>query len=431
MRLLLVLPKDGTYRYRGPMRRTLSYAPLSLSTLAALVPPQLGAEIRLVDEGVEAPVDEQGAWDVVGITCTASGAPRAYALAKAFRAKGAYVVLGGPHPSLAPQEAAEHADAVVAGCAESAWPELLLRWAEGRPTRGVVQAAACGVPLGFRPRRDLLRPGAYLSVPTLVACRGCDHACGYCSISQAYQRSAWPRPVADVIDELRGLRTDTALFLDPNLGADREHALELFEALRPLKLRWAGLATAGFAMDDTLLEAAALSGCRGLLVGFESAAQASLDQQGKGFHRAADNLEAMRRFHAKGIRVLGCWVLGFDGDSIEALRELPAEVERLGIDLPRFAVLTPFPGTRLHAAFAEQGRLLTQDLSLYDCEHVVFQPAQMSPQALQELYRQVWRKSYSLGKVLKRAMALKEDRLLTLAAGLGFRHLARSVGARA
>lgn len=433
MRLLLLLPRDGTYRYRGPMRRTLTYAPLSLSTLAALVPPQLDAEIRLLDEGVEAPLNPEGpgAWDVVGITCGASGAPRAYALARALRARGAYVVLGGPHPSLAPREAAEHADAVVVGCAEGVWPDLLLRWAEGKPRKGVVAGAPGGVAEGFRPRRDLLKRGAYLSVPTVTACRGCDHACSFCSISQAYGRRAWPRKVGDVIDELRGLGGGSALFLDPNLGADREHALELFQALRPLKLAWAGLATAAFALDEALLSAAADSGCRGMLVGFESATQASLDQQGKGFHRAVDNLEAMRRFHGRGIRVLGCWVLGFDGDTAASIRALPGEVERLGIDLPRFAVLTPFPGTRLHADFRSQGRILTDDLSLYDCEHVVFRPSGLDAAELQSLYRDTWRRCYTLPKVFRRSLALKRDRLLTLACGIGFRRLARSVGAGA
>ena len=122
MKILLILPHDETYRRGGFFRRSLSYAPLTLTTLAALVPPELEAQLELVDEGVQAPVRPQAGYAVVGITCVTASAPRAYELAEAFRKLGSRVVLGGSHPTLNPQEGLAHADAVVTGPAEQAWP---------------------------------------------------------------------------------------------------------------------------------------------------------------------------------------------------------------------------------------------------------------------------------------------------------------------
>ena len=135
MRIQLLLPAGDIHRNTtGIFRRSLRYAPLTLTTLVALTPDELGADIVLQDEGV-GPLNLDFEADIVGISAITGTANRAYDIADQLRARGHCVVLGGVHPTLLPEEAAEHADAVVSGYAEESWPELLRDFAEGRLRR--------------------------------------------------------------------------------------------------------------------------------------------------------------------------------------------------------------------------------------------------------------------------------------------------------
>src|SRR5437879_5483729 len=132
MKIQLLSPAGEIHRGRtGIFKTSLRYAPLTLTTLAALVPEELGAEVAIQDEGVQ-PLDLDFDADLVGITAITGTAPRAYRIADELRAKGHTVVLGGVHPTLLPDEAAPHADALVLGYAEKSWPELLRDFAAGR-----------------------------------------------------------------------------------------------------------------------------------------------------------------------------------------------------------------------------------------------------------------------------------------------------------
>ncbi len=115
MRIVLLSPKGPLYRHRGgAFGAALRYQPLTLTTLAALVPEELGAELELVDEGIR-DIDPAIEADLVGMTVITGNAKRAYELAAEFRARGVTVVLGGPHVTLAPDDAQPHADAIVVG----------------------------------------------------------------------------------------------------------------------------------------------------------------------------------------------------------------------------------------------------------------------------------------------------------------------------
>src|SRR5438105_1661765 len=118
MKIQLISPAGEIHRNgTGIFKTALRYAPLTLTTLAALVPEELEAEITIQDEGVQ-PLNLEFAADVVGLTAITGTAQRAYRIADELRSKGHTVVLGGPHVTLLPEEAAAHADAVVVGYAE-------------------------------------------------------------------------------------------------------------------------------------------------------------------------------------------------------------------------------------------------------------------------------------------------------------------------
>src|SRR4051794_38739495 len=124
MRIALISPKGPLYRHRGGIfRKSLRYQPLTLTTLAALVPAELDAQLTLFDEGI-ADVPERVDVDLVGLTAITGTAPRAYELSRRFQQQGITTVLGGPHVTLVPHDAQPHADSVVVGYAEDSWPRL-------------------------------------------------------------------------------------------------------------------------------------------------------------------------------------------------------------------------------------------------------------------------------------------------------------------
>jgi radical SAM superfamily enzyme YgiQ (UPF0313 family) len=236
MKIALLSPKGPLYRHRGGIfRKSLRYQPLTLTTLAALVPPELGAQVALYDEGIQE-VPERLEADLVGMTVITGTARRAYELAARFRAAGKTVVLGGPHVTLMPQEAAQHADAIVVGYAEDAWPALLRDYARGALKAEYRQAPDFSLERPGMPfaRRELFDRRAFLTQAVFEATRSCAHECEFCVAPAAWGRKQLQKPVSWVIEDIRRVGDKRILFVDLNLVSDMAYAAELFTALAPL-----------------------------------------------------------------------------------------------------------------------------------------------------------------------------------------------------
>lgn len=427
MRIVLLSPKGPLYRHRGGIfGRALRYQPLTLTTLAALIPPELNADIRLVDEGIQE-VDENLAADVVGITVITGNAPRAYELAARFRARGTAVVLGGPHITLVPDEAEAHADAVVVGYAEDTWPELLRDLAAGKLRKRYVQDP--DLSLAGRPfaRRHLLPRHRYLTDAVFEAQRGCLHDCEFCVVPAAWGRKLYQKPVEEVAADIRQYGKRRILFVDLNMMADRDYAKRLFKALIPLNVRWHGLVTVLFAEDDELLELAERSGCRGLLMGLESVTREGVRDCRKGFNSPDKYAALVETLHRHKIALNGCFVFGLDHDTTDVFLRTAKFAVETGIDLPRFAVATPFPNTALYLRLEAEGRILTRNWELYDAQHVVFQPKLMSPQELQLGIEAAWKYTYSFRGIWQRLRVSPMPLPLVLAANLTYRRYAHNL----
>jgi radical SAM superfamily enzyme YgiQ (UPF0313 family) len=429
LKLALISPKGPLYRHRGGIwKKSLRYQPLTLTTLAALVPDDIPTQLQLIDEGItEVPLDLKA--DLVGLTVITGTARRAYELADHFRARGIGVVLGGPHVTLIPEDAAPHADAVVVGYAEETWPQLLRDFTNGRMAKMYRQAE--GLDLAGRPfaRRDLLPSKHYLTSNVFEATRGCVHACDFCVVPTAWGRKPLQKPVAEVVADIRQHGARKLIFVDLNLIADRTYAAELFTALISLRVQWYGLATVLLAEDEPLLELAARSGCKGLLMGLESISTTNLRQNHKGFNSPDDYARVVERLHAHGIALQGCFVFGLDDDRPDVFLKTAEFAVETGIDLPRFAVATPFPNTPLYRRLEAEGRLLTRDWELYDGQHVVFQPRHLSVQELQVGIEAAWKHAYSWRSIARRLRRSPAPWAVRLGTNLGYRfyahHLSR------
>jgi radical SAM superfamily enzyme YgiQ (UPF0313 family) len=420
MRILLLLPDALMHKFRwGHSVWSLREAPLTLTTLAGLTADQPDIEYTLVDGSVEGiPLD--AAVDLVGISVLTGTAPRAYALADHFRRRGIPVVLGGVHVTLLPEEAAAHADALVLGMAEKVWPRVVADARAGclQPVyraADVTDDQLVGVPL---PRRDLQR-GRYAMPATAQATRGCNHRCDFCVVPTIWPRF-YKRPVADVVRDVRALPGRKFAFNDVSLIEDRAYALELFSALAPLGKQWGGLCTVDIGRDPELLTAMARSGCRYLLIGFESLSTPGLASIRKGFNR-----HLVEALHAEAISVQGCFVLGLDADTPEVFARTVEWVNDMKIDIPRYSLYTAFPGTALFRSLEAQGRILSYNWDDYDTMHVTVRPVGMTVAELHEGFRWTYRETFRARSLRRRWRGWSLNSVINVVGAVAYRRFVR------
>ena len=427
LRIALVSPKGPLYRHRGGIfGKSLRYKPLTLPTLAALVPPELGAEVVCIDEGI-ADIDTGIDVDLVGMTVITGTAPRAYSLAAEFRSRGIPVVLGGPHVTLVPDDAQPHADSVVVGYAEDEWPRLLRDFVRGELKPRYVQAPGLDLARRPPPDRSVLPSSRYLTSNVFEATRGCVHNCDFCVVPSAWGRKPLHRPVGEVVDDIRRQRARQAIFIDLNLIAHKDYAAELFTALVPLRLQWYGLATTLLCDDLPLLDLAARSGCRGLLMGLESISATNLQASSKAFNSPENYHRVVERLHERRIALQGCFVFGMDDDTPEVFLETARFAVDAGIDLPRFAILTPFPGTALYRRLDGEQRILTRNWELYDGQHAVFQPARMTVEQLVRGTESAWKHAYRWSSMASRLRRTAAPWHVALTTNIGYRFYANNL----
>ena len=422
MRLLVISPSWVPTFWNGG--KTLA-PPMSLPVIASLTRP--GVEIHLVDENVEA-VDVGEAADLVAISCMTASAPRGYEIADHFRARGVPVVMGGMHPSALPEEAIEHADAVVIGEAENQWARVFADFAAGRPEQFYQTEERPELKDLPIPRRDLLRSDRYLTVNLVQTARGCPHGCNFCSVGPMFGRRYRFRPVAEVIEEIRSLRSSWVGFTDDNIVACRTRAKELFEGLLPLNLRWVGQGDLSMARDEELLRLMARSGCAAMFVGLESLSQDSLAAANKRANLGVDYERAVGAIHRHGIDIIGSFVFGLDPDDAGVFRETVEFAERVRLAAAQFAVLTPFPGTPLYDQLKREDRITNLDWSLYTMGHVVYQPRNMTAAELREGRLYAYRRFYSLQSIVRRTLVRRGGRsrwVLRTIVNLSYRRLHR------
>ena len=422
MKILFVAPGWPKGRLWGELG--FKFPSLSLAALAAVTPPEW--EVALCDENIE-PLTLDTDADLVALTAMTPQAPRAYEIASLFRGRGKTVVLGGFHASNLPDEALQHADAVVVGEGELAWPRLLADFRTGkvqRLYRSDDLIAMTAIPAA---RREIFSGKRYLFTNTLQTTRGCPFDCEFCSVTAFYGRKYRKRPVDAVLAELEALRgkNSFAFFVDDNLVADRAYALELFAGMRGQGFKWLSHAPIDFARDREFIRAAGEAGCVGLFVGFESLDQETLTAMGKVTNTATSYLEDAQVFRDHGIGILGSFVLGCDGDTREVFERTLRFCEEARLEAAIFPILTPYPGTAVRRRLEQEGRIVSNDWRDYDMEHVTFRPKGMSAAELQEGYDWLNRSFYSFSSMYRRIWKLHRSVQVFGPMNFGFRSAIR------
>jgi radical SAM superfamily enzyme YgiQ (UPF0313 family) len=393
LKLLLISP---SYKFRKKLN-AIRIPQLSLHILASLTPKDV--DITVVDEEIRE-IDFSLDFDLVGITCMTATANRSYQLSDMFRERGSKVVLGGIHPTILPQEAIRHADAVVIGEAEGCWADVISDFKKKRLQKfyHVPEPDLSTVPF---PRRDFHIDKALFNCVGLLTTRGCPYACEFCSVTDFYGRKIRHRPVSMVVEDIKQSHSKTFLILDDNVTGHPEYSKTLFEALIPLGIGWVGQSSISLAKDKEMLKLCRVSGCAALFFGLESVSPSSLTGMKKSLKSIGETEEAIRVIQDNGIAFHPSLILGFDTDTKAIFDETLEFLLRTKLPTMALNVLTPYPGTRIYQRFKNQGRIISDDWSHYDHHTVVFQPENMTPQELAEGHYYVQSEFYSFSSILR------------------------------
>ncbi len=424
MKIRLIDPAydDPFVSHTQKVIKKIWFAHLTLTTLAALTPPDV--DVKITDENVE-PIDFDEEVDLVGITGMVLHAPRAYQIAQRFRQRGIPVVMGGPHASSRPLEAKRHVDAVVIGEAETVWKGLIEDVEKGRLKPFYKADAFCSTEGWPLPRIDLLREDAYMTVNCVQTTRGCPYQCDYCHVTHFFGKTYRCRPVKEVIEEVKRLKGEFVVFIDDNIAGNRLYAKELFTQLKPLGKKWASQASINLARDRELLKLATESGCVSLFVGIESLSPENLKEVNKGFNQVPYYEEAIRALHDHDIMILAGLIFGLDHDDEGVFERTLRFCERNRIELPSFFILTPLPGTPVFERMESQGRLLHTDWAKYNGATVVFKPKLMTEETLQRGFDWMCKEAYSWRSIFQRVFHPQQRFFTRVVSNLAYRNIAQ------
>ena len=418
-KIAIILPEARIHKLSvGPFQKSFREAPLTATALAALVPEELNYDITIVDENIQ-PIPFHQTFDLVAISLITGTAYRAYEIAAIFKEKGARIVLGGVHVTLLPNEASKHADAIVIGFAEKSWPELLFDFDKGilKPIYKDLQQHFENVPL---PKRELQKNNAYMIPNVVSATRGCKNTCDFCAVPAA--GFGWQtRPIGEVISEIRSIPSRKIVFNDVSMGEDIVYFKQLLRELIPLQKTWGGLVSTKVFKDKDVLDLLKKSGCAYLLIGFESLNNLSLQRINKGFNKLEEYISIIEQLRTIDVVLMGCFIFGFDEDNKHVFEETVHFVNEHQVNIPRYAIYTPYPGTESYNRLQSEGRILHDNWRYYDTQHVVFQPKLMSPEELDRGFKWAYNETFTLASSFKRTISSGKNFLLTFGGNLAYR----------
>ncbi len=334
-------------------------------------------------------------------------APHAYDVAARFRSLGKTVLGGGKFASTFPDEVQPHFDSILVGEAQGIWPQMVNDMVSGALKDRYVADATPSLENIPPPRYDLVE--SFYTAPIVTeASRGCPHPCTYCQLN--IKRLPFrARPVADVIRDLKStkglpwFKRKMAMILDNNLGGDIKFAKELLHEVAKLKF-WA--IGAQFSVeclrDDDYIDALAEARCRMAFIGMESLNAASLMGVQKKQNNVEEYREAFEKLHRRGILTFTGFMFALEGDTREYYESLPQQLDEVGTCVMLPSISIPLYGTPWYKQVVAEGRILDQNLSHYEGDHVVFKHPHLMEAEIYVAYKRVNRIFYSWPNIVRR-----------------------------
>ena len=390
--------------------KTWSLEPLTIAALKGVTPSC--HKTTFFDDRVE-DIDFEIECDLVAITCETFTAKRAYEIAGKFRKRNITVIMGGFHPSLCPDEAAEYCDCVLVGEGEYLWPVILKDFMEKKLAKFYRQSARVK-PEDIKTDKTIFKGKSYFPFSMVETGRGCCYNCEFCAVSEFFGYCYLRRPVENIIEEIRLSKKKKIMFVDDNIVADIPSAIELFKALIPLKIKWACQASIVIGQNPELLDLMNRSGCIGGLIGFESLDKANLQKMKKHQNPDINQLEEIvKRIYSFNLIIYASFVIGYDKDDAETVKETLKYAIDKGFFIANFYQLTPFPGTELYRRLLNEHRLIREKWWMdeqFKYGDLVFEPAKITPLELKILCDMAKAKFYSYRSILYRAYKNRVNR---------------------
>ena len=436
MKILLVNPpwrldQDSVYSKTGAI-----YPPLGLASMAAVLAEEGAVEVDILDAwGLGMGLEKFAAAvrarrpDLIGITgytTTIVQALSAAERAKTARPEAA-VVMGGPHPSIYPDEIMSfpQVDYLIRGEGELSFAALTKKLADGDTaladipglTRRVDGEIAHNDGCGFvpdltalpPPARDKLpmsiyRPaaGAYRRTPvtSMITSRGCPFNCTFCSKAIFGGTVRFRTPVqvlaeAEDLIERYGIRE--IYFADDCLTLDRERTADICQLFleKSLDLTWT-CSTRVNLVDRELLKLMNRAGCVSIGYGIETGSPETARKVKKGI-TLEQAREAIVLTRAAGIETRASYIFGFPGEGWASLEETLRTALELNSDFVIFNLAIPLPGTELYREARDKGLLLADGFDMYpltDGAHVLIRLEELSPGQLKKFYDRAYRTYY-------------------------------------
>ncbi|HBS85600.1 MAG: B12-binding domain-containing radical SAM protein [Bacteroidetes bacterium GWF2_38_335] len=422
MKIKLISPRMSQRPTDSYFKRVLS-PPLSLVMLATITPKK--HSVYIADENT-GKINLDDSPNLVGVTVNVDTSLRAFEIANVYRKRGIKVVFGGIHASANHEQMLNHCDAVVIGEAEPIW-ETLLQDLEKGSLKTVYQC--CNAPdLNNVPIPDwsFIDQKKYVYNNVVVASRGCPFKCHFCYNSSKYVSNPFRnRPLENVLEEIKSLKTKQILFIDDNFIGNIEWTKKFISAIKGRGFLWHAAVSADIYQHKDLIEDFASSGCKSLFIGFESINPKSLDFAGKKQNKTEDYTGLINLLHSKGIMVNASLVFGFDNDSPEVFKNTLKWLVKNKIETMTAHILTPYPGTKFYSQLESEDRIIDRDASKYNTSSVVFSPSKMSVTDLQKGYIDMYNNFYSWKNIIRRFPDNKKIVLPYLLFNLGYRKFGR------
>jgi radical SAM superfamily enzyme YgiQ (UPF0313 family) len=345
----------------------------------------------------------------VALTGMVRHIPRAIDISREFRRRGKKTIIGGVAAYALHDAVQKEFDAHVDGEVDEQWPQILDDFERGRlqPYYKIDRLPELtNMPI---PRYELLPMDRYIKplhnraqpIISIETSRGCPHSCSYCLVSQYLGRKVRYRPIGDVVEEIKRMRSKVISFADDNLLIDPSRGRELLKALKPLGIRWFAQCESSIIRHPDLLDLARDSGCLMMLIGIESTNPDNLVSLNKKALSKFSLEEIAHTLRDHGVPLFASMIFGLDYDTPESIQASFHELNRLEVPLLAPWVLTPVPRTALHANLEREGRILHKNYSLYDYVSVVIRPKRMSSQVLEKTFWKGCRQFYSRRNTLR------------------------------
>lgn len=362
MKFTFIFPKQSYIKEQFWLKSFFAVEPPTIAKLKSLVPENI--ECEFFDERIEN-IKFNTKTDLVLITINTFTAYRGYQIAEKFRKQGKFVVIGGLHAALCPEEASKYADCVMVGEAEMTFPQMIQDLLNGKVKKIYYADKNCDL-MNVKLDRSIFKGKKYLPYRHVEVSRGCMYNCSFCTIAKVYKQNVSLRPIDDIIEDIKNIGVKYIGLIDENACTNIEYRKELYRKLIPLRKKWFAQITVKALLDEEFVKLMANSGCFNIFIGIESISDEVLKNMNKKHNVIEEYNKAFENCVKNNISVSVGTILGYEGDTLENAKSTFEYLNNKQLFMSIFTTFFPIPNTPAYNQLREQNKLIQNDWWMSD-----------------------------------------------------------------